>query len=152
MNPVNPVNSVNTNNYVGYNQNANFQPYQVTQYFPQPQGSIYMIGSSNDVANVPVGTGVSAAICLREGLIYLKTIQNGSPMLLGYKLSPLEGNTIVQEQKTQNQQAAVPQTPNSAQEPNLEQRILTALEDFESRLKKIEGSVKSKGGTDKWQL
>ena len=35
-------------------------------------------------------------------------------LLLGYKLSPLEANTIVQEQKTQNQQAAVPQTPNSA--------------------------------------
>jgi hypothetical protein len=73
------------------NQNQIYQPYQATQYFPQPQGSIYMIASSNDVANVPVGAGLSAAICLREGVMYLKTIQNGSPMLLGYRLSSLEG-------------------------------------------------------------
>ena len=110
-----------------------------------------MIGSSNDVANVPVGAGLSAAICLREGLIYLKTIQNGSPMLLGYKLCPLEGNTVVQEQKIQNQ-ANPTQASSPTQESTLEQRILSVLEDFEVRLKKLEGVEKPKGGTDKWQL
>lgn len=80
-------------NYTPYNQSQAFQPYQISQYFPQPQGSIYMIGSSNDIANVPVGAGLSAAICLREGIMYLKTVQNGSPMLLGYRLSSLENNT-----------------------------------------------------------
>jgi len=60
-----------------------------------------MIGSSNDVANVPVGVGLSAAICLKEGIIYLKTIQNGSPMLLGYRLCPLESNASI-EQNNQN--------------------------------------------------
>ena len=142
------MNPVNTNNYMNYNQNAGFQPYQATQYFPQPQGSIYMIGSSNDVANVPVGAGLSAAICLREGLIYLKTIQNGSPMLLGYKLSPLEGNATIQEQKIQMNSV---QTPVSAPDTTLEQRILNVLEEFEARLKKLEED-KPKGGTDKWQL
>ena len=142
------MNPVNTNNYMNYNQNPGFQPYQATQYFPQPQGSIYMIGSSNDVANVPVGAGLSAAICLREGLIYLKTIQNGSPMLLGYKLSPLEGNATIQEQKIQMNSV---QTPVSAPDITLEQRILNVLEEFEARLKKLEED-KPKGGTDKWQL
>lgn len=142
------MNPVNTNNYMNYNQNPGFQPYQATQYFPQPQGSIYMIGSSNDVANVPVGAGLSAAICLREGLIYLKTIQNGSPMLLGYKLSPLEGNATIQEQKIQ---ANPIQSPVSAPDTTLEQRILNVLEEFEARLKKLEDE-KAKGGTDKWQL
>ena len=84
-------------NYVPFNQNQNYQPYQATQYFPQPQGSIYMIANSSDVANVPVGAGLSAAICLREGIMYLKTIQNGSPMLLGYRLSSLEGGDTSQE-------------------------------------------------------
>ena len=142
------MNSVNTNNYMNYNQNPGFQPYQATQYFPQPQGSIYMISSSNDVANVPVGAGLSAAICLREGLIYLKTIQNGSPMLLGYKLSPLEGNATTQEQKIQTNSA---QTSVSTSDTGLEQRILNVLEGFEARLKKLE-EEKPKGGTDKWQL
>lgn len=149
------MNPVNTNNYMNYNQNAGFQPYQATQYFPQPQGSIYMIGSSNDVANVPVGAGLSAAICLREGLIYLKTIQNGSPMLLGYKLCPLEGNTVIQEQKIQNQTNPVQpqaQASTSAPETTIEQRILNVLEEFEARLKKLEEKEKPKGGTEKWQL
>ena len=147
------MNPVNTNNYMNFNQNS-FQPYQATQYFPQPQGSIYMIGSSNDIANVPVGAGLSAAICLREGLIYLKTIQNGSPMLLGYKLSPLEGNGLLQDQKNQNQNQATPILTNQEPTPEvtIEQRILKVLEDFEDRLKKLEGADKAKGGTEKWQL
>lgn len=146
------------NNYMSYNQNQNFQPYQATQYFPQPQGSIYMIGNSNDVANVPVGAGLSAAICLREGIIYLKTIQNGSPMLLGYRLSPLENNSNAQEQiQTQTQTQAQPvnsmQTQNSNQEPTIEQRILSMLENFDTRLKKLEGiTEKPKGGTTEWPL
>lgn len=112
-----------------------------------------MVGNSNDVANVPVGAGLSAAICLREGLIYLKTIQNGSPMLLGYKLCPLEGNQSTPEQNNLNQNANAAiqsQPPISAQ--TAEQKILKVLEDFETRLKNLENGNKSKGGPEKWQL
>lgn len=146
------------NNYTPYGQNQSFQPYQVTQYFPQPQGSIYMINSSNDVANVPVGSGLSAAICLREGIIYLKTIQNGSPMLLGYRLNPLENlNTqeTIQKQTTQfqSQQNLNNQPSVQNQEQTLEQRILNILEDFDVRLKKIENTQdKPKGGASEWPL
>lgn len=144
------MNPVNNNNYMNFNQPANFQPYQMTQYFPQPQGSIYMIGSSSEVANVPVGIGLSAAICLREGLIYLKTIQNGSPMLLSYKLSPLENNTLIQEKIIQNPNTT--DAPVSAPETSIEQRILNVLEEFDVRLKKLEAPEKPKGGSEKWQL
>lgn len=140
------------NNYVPYttqNQSQNFQPYQATQYFPQPQGSIYMIGNINDIASVPVGAGLSAAICLREGVMYLKTIQNGSPMLLGYRLSPLEG--------------AVDPTPDRAIQPTCEidQKITATLQDYGNRLNKIEQILtpkseqqneKPKGGMSGWQL
>lgn len=143
------MNPVNANNYMAYSQNNNFQPYQATQYFPQPQGSIYMIGSSNDVANVPVGVGLSAAICLREGLIYLKTIQNGSPMLLGYRLSPLENNSSIQEQSNLNQSSNM---AIQTQEQTLEQKIFSMLESFDARLKELEKPSKAKGGSDKWQL
>lgn len=137
-------------NYMSYNQNQaqTFQPYQATQYFPQPQGSIYMIGNSSDVANVPVGAGLSAAICLREGVMYLKTIQNGSPMLLAYKLSPLESGDNIQE--TQNTTC------------DLDKKIAATLEGYDERLKKIELMIfpknqintteKQKGGMNGWQL
>lgn len=139
-------------NYMSYTQNQNqtYQPYQATQYFPQPQGSIYMIASSNDVANVPVGAGLSAAICLREGVMYLKTIQNGSPMLLGYRLSSLEGTDA-----TQPQTAATPTC-------EVDKKIIATLESYDQRLKKIENMVlpqeaqtnieKPKGGISGWQL
>lgn len=127
-------------NYAPFNQNQNYQPYQATQYFPQPQGSIYMIANANDVANVPVGAGLSAAICLRDGIMYLKTIQNGSPMLLGYRLAPLDGNGVenVQEQS----------------QPNTDTKITAILQDYGKRLEKLEkqivAPVTKKGGNPEW--
>ena len=107
-----------------------------------------MIGSSSEIANVPVGVGLSAAICLREGLIYLKTIQNGSPMLLSYKLSPLENSNLIQEKINQSPNST--DAPVSAPETSIEQKILNILEDFDSRLKKLEVPGKPKGGSEKW--
>lgn len=63
--------------------NNNYAP-----MFPQPNGNVYVIQNSLEVANIPAGAGVTAAICLPENLVYLKTIQNGVPTFLAYKLSP----------------------------------------------------------------
>ena len=122
-------------NFTPFNQTQSFQPYQTAQYFPQPQGSIYMIGNAADVANVPVGAGLSAAICLREGTMYLKTIQNGSPMLLAYRLVPLEGGdtqTPIQEQRAQDK------------------KITAVLEDYGKRLEALEKQLTPKGGNVEW--
>lgn len=74
--------------------NYTYLPQQQSQYsqplFPQPQGNVYMINNSLEVANVPMGAGVSAAFCFQEGLCYLKTIQNGNPLFKAYKLTPYE--------------------------------------------------------------
>lgn len=121
-------------NFTPFNQPQTFQPYQTAQYFPQPQGSIYMIGNTSDIANVPVGAGLSAAICLREGVMYLKTIQNGSPMLLAYRLIPMEGaegQTVNQEQESQDK------------------KIIAVLEDYGKRLEAIEKQI-HKGGKVEW--
>lgn len=77
--------------------------FQGPQFFPQPQGNIYLINNSLEMANVPTGVGVSAAICLSEGVMYLKTIQNGNPMFIGYKISPFDGkeDTVQSQNKTQ---------------------------------------------------
>lgn len=56
--------------------------------FPQPNGNIYVISNSLEVANVPAGAGITAALCQSEGLLYLKTVQNGVPTFLAYKLTP----------------------------------------------------------------
>ena len=136
-------NTTNNNQYVPYNQ-FGYQPFQATQFLLQPQGSIYTISSSNEIANVPVGPGLSAALCLREGAIYLKTIQNGAPVLLGYKLAPLENFSNSNSFEQNNSQVQSQQT--------LEQKIMSMFESFDKRLKELEDSGKAKGGTEKWQL
>ena len=74
------------NGYVPYGANA----FQGTQYFPQPQGNVYLINNSLEVANVPMGSGLSMAICPSEGTMYLKTLQGGAPSLIVYSIAPYE--------------------------------------------------------------
>ena len=75
------------NGYVPYN---NPQSFQGTQYFPQPQGNVYLINNSLEVANVPMGAGISIALCPSEGIMYLKTLQGGAPSLIVYSIAPYE--------------------------------------------------------------
>lgn len=82
---------MNNNNYPfpmnqipGYNQIQ-----QIQNMFPQPQGSVYAINSPLDIGNVPIGsTGLSVAICLAENLMYIKSFQNGQPVIMAYRVSP----------------------------------------------------------------
>ena len=80
----------------------------------------------------------------------MKTIQNGSPMLLGYRLNPLENTADAQiSTSTQNQT----QTQTQSQEITMEQRIYNMLDKFDERLKKVEAvSQKVKGGASEWPL
>ena len=61
--------------------------------FLTPQGNVYIIDSALEVANVPMGTGVSVAICPTENLMYLKMYQNGAPTISAYTLAPYEQPT-----------------------------------------------------------
>lgn len=67
------------------------QPYagqNVQPLFPQPQGNVYNINSTLEVANVPCGAGMSVALCLPENVMYIKTMQNGNPLFYPYKVIP----------------------------------------------------------------
>lgn len=87
-------NNMNTMNNSLQQMKQMVQPQTQQQFFLQSQGNLYMINSPLEVSNVPVGVGLSAAISLSEGLLYLKTMQNGVPMVVGYKLSSLENIPI----------------------------------------------------------
>lgn len=90
----------------------------------QPQGMVYTINSSNELAAVPSNIGASAAFCFSEGLCYIKTYQNGRPSVVTYKI------TQVQEDKKE--------------EKSSNNEILQKLEELSARLDKIEKT--SKGG------
>ncbi len=120
-------------NYQGFQFNSpqptsqpqqNMGMFQSQQFFPQPQGNIYLINNFLEMANVPTGVGISAALCLSEGVMYLKTMQNGQPMVVGYKISPFD-----KEENTSKEQSAQQdfQTPK--------------MEEYDSRLKALEKEI-----------
>lgn len=115
------------------------QPQTQQQFFLQPQGSLFMINNPLEVSNVPVGVGLSAAISLSEGLLYLKTMQNGVPMVVGYKLSSLENIPTQSAQKDKE----IKQTNFK------EQDVLTRLEKIENFLS---SQVKEGGEKLQWQV
>lgn len=106
------------------------QGYQLPQQqplFPQPQGNVYFINNSVEVANVPMGGGISVAICTNEGLMYIKSLQNGSPTFMAYNITPY----IKEEPKQQETQS-------------LEENRLSKIESQIEELMKI--VTKQKGG------
>ena len=88
-----------------YNQGMPQQiPTQNVQpLFPQPQGNVYNINSTLEVANVPVGAGISVALCMPENVMFIKTMQNGNPLFYPYKIMPfnneVETSAPAQERK-----------------------------------------------------
>ena len=125
-------------------------PMQSVQFFPQPQGNVYMISNSSEIMTVPVGaTGISVAICLPEGIMFLKSFQNGSPVFLRYKLSSLENTNGIQNPQSQ------PQNQNSLS--NYDSDSLTKiLENYDKRLRVLEENSpaktkpQEKGGSKEW--
>ena len=83
------------NQMPGYNQIQ-----QIQNMFPQPQGSVYAINSPLDIGNVPTGsTGLSVAICFAENLMYIKSFQNGQPVIMAYRVSPFQKEDKKAEQE-----------------------------------------------------
>lgn len=95
-----------------YNQQAAaYNNYQIQQMFPQPQGSVYAINTPTEIGNVPIGsTGLSVALCFNEQLMYIKSFQNGNPVIMAYRVLPYT-----------KEETAVP--TQTAPAPNFEERL-----------------------------
>ena len=106
----------------GYNQMQ-----QIQQMFPQPQGSVYAINSPLDIGNVPIGsTGLSVALCLSENVMYIKSFQNGNPIIMTYRVSPFQKGDAPDDTKT----------PTPA--PNVENtELLNRLATLEAKLNQL---------------
>ena len=109
-----------------------FQTQNVQPLFPQPQGNVYNINSTLEVANVPTGAGISVALCLNEGFMYIKTMQNGNPMFWAYRILPYDGS---------NPESMKKQEPQQKQAANQDEQILKHFESYDSRFNKLENQV-----------
>lgn len=122
-------------------QNQINQPYPGQIVFPQPVGNVYNLNSASDIGNVPFGGNVSVGLCLSENIIYIKSLQNGTPMILSYKLSPLENLNTNQTVQTSDNR--------------LEELIATLNENNKKidLLEKQVAKIKEKiGGKTEWQI
>lgn len=135
-----PQVSTNNNNQQQFFPN---QPQQNIQpLFPQPQGNVYNINSTLEVANVPVGAGVSVALCLPENCMYIKTMQNGNPLFYPYKIIPY------------NNEAPSEVSPKPTEENPLNE-IRDDLKSCIARISNIEEKIKEKDTKkkgDDWKL
>ena len=107
-----------------YNQYSSNYSYQQAQYFHQPQGNAYIVDNSLEVANIPMGTGISVILCPSEGSMYLKAMQNGSPSISVYKINPFDNN---QYNKNENQ--------------NSDQNMQSIILKMEEKISKLEKTV-----------
>lgn len=108
----------------------------VQPLFPQPQGNVYNINSTLEVANVPVGAGISVALCIPENTMYIKTLQNGNPMFYPYKIIPY--NQMENSNKAAQEQ------------PSLIDELKSQIQKCNSEIEELKKQL-SKKGSD-WQL
>lgn len=116
----------------GQNQAPQISQYQqIQQMFPQPQGSVYSISTPAEVGNVPIGsTGLSVAICFPDQIMYIKSFQNGSPVLMAYRVVPYTKDDTPLKEQAQNNQ-------NNQKDP-LEERL--------SRIENMLNNLSTDGG------
>lgn len=133
------------------NPMSSFNQFQLQQMFPQPQGSVYSINSPLEIGNVPIGsTGLSVALCLNEGLMYIKSFQNNSPVIMTYHITPhtvdsksLSTNTEQLNVAT-NVEGAPATSANTVIPDDLLEK-LKQLDTIQEKLNKIETQINQGG-------
>ena len=121
MNTYQPTYTQTANPYGGYQQ--------IQQIFPQPQGSVYTINAIADIGNVPIGsTGLSVAICFSEQLLYIKSFQNGNPVIMAYRILPYAKEEPSITQSSTNVAASQPKDGMEQRLEKMEQLIKNLVE------------------------
>lgn len=113
----------------------------VPSFFPQPVGNVYNLQTASEISNIPAGNGLSIGLCLPEGVMYIKSLQNGSPALIEYRLTAADSGRA-------------PENEGAAAEEM--KKIYSTLKNYDDKFSKIESQIKHLktkiGGDPEWQV
>lgn len=120
------------------------QPQRPQQFFAQPSGQLFSINNANELQNIPVQeNSISAIINPNDNMLYLKSFQNGRPMILDYKLV---ASGPVQQEKEE----AKIQTPivEEKKEDDLKETIADLVKTIKQMSNRIEELEKTRVQTN----
>ena len=113
----------------------------VPSFFPQPIGNVYNLQTASEIGNIPAGNGLSVGLCLAEGVMYVKSLQNGAPALVEYHLSTVEGGRLPEQEAGPSEDV---------------KKIYSALDKYDDKILKLENQIKhlktKLGGDLEWQM
>lgn len=113
----------------------------VPSFFPQPIGNVYNLQTASEIGNIPAGNGLSVGLCLAEGVMYVKSLQNGAPALVEYHLSTVEGGRPPEQEVGPSEDV---------------KKIYSALDKYDDKILKLENQIKhlktKLGGDLEWQM
>lgn len=90
-------------NLIGQYPNQYQNQYQMPSFnqknLLQPVGQVFIINNSSELSTIPIIGTMSVVVCFNENLMYIKTIQNGMPTTLSYKMNEESVNEKTEEKK-----------------------------------------------------
>lgn len=115
---------------------------QIQEMFPQPQGSVYSINAPTEIGNVPIGsTGLSVAICFPDELMYIKSFQNGNPVIMAYRVTPYS-----REEKLESQQEKVSAPTTEERLTKLEKQLTVVINSLNTTNSNVTNNTSDNGG------
>ena len=126
-------------------QQGNTGPFFNSQQplFMQPVGNVYNLATAADIDGVPVANQmVSVGLCMSDRVLHIKNLQNGVPMTLSYRITPVDAKQLAEEKKAK--EAA--RTSNTSA---IEQKLDKVFEELAALKQKVE---REDGGNVQWQI
>lgn len=126
------------------------QPFMNQNLFMQPVGNVYSLSVATDIDNVPVANQMlSLGLCMGERILHIKSLQNGVPMTLSYRLTPVDAKELEEQRRAEEAARA---TNIGA----LEQKFQKVTEGLSAEINSLKQQLsqqnQSKGSNTQWQI
>lgn len=126
------------------------QPFINQNLFMQPVGNVYSLSVATDIDNVPVANQmISLGLCMGERILHIKSLQNGVPMTLSYRLTPVDAKELEEQRKAE-------EAARASNISTLEQKFQKVAEGLSAEISSLKQQLsqqnQGKGSGVQWQI